>query len=185
MKSETYDLAIHGRVVIGDYLLEDGVVLVNGETIAGLGRGIDNYQARKVLGGPRHWVLPGVIDSHVHSYSYPEEGFAHSTRAAAAGGVTTIIDMPMDAPLGISSVESLEKKIDLIGRDSHVDVALLGAVKNETLDNIAPLAEAGVCGFKLSLFHTDPQRFPPSPRRPSARSLFPDKGDRPDCRSPC
>jgi allantoinase len=160
LKNDKYDLAIHGRVVFGNYIIEDGVVLINGELIAGLGKGIANFQAKQILGSRKHWVLPGVIDAHVHSYSNPEEGFFNSTRSAAAGGVTTIIDMPMDAPLGISDPKSLEKKISLISSDSFVDVALLGAVKNETLSDIAALKEAGVCGFKLSLFDTDPNRFP-------------------------
>jgi allantoinase len=68
--------------------------------------------------------------------------------------------MPLDAPTGIATAEALRKKIALVEAESFVDVALLGSVKNDTIDHIPGLREAGACGFKLSLFDTDPVRFP-------------------------
>ena len=161
MSQHIFDLAITGNVLAGGDLIEGGTVLVEGEKISGILRSAgEGFQTREHIRAEGKYVLPGMIDSHVHSLSYPEEGFLHSTRSAAAGGVTTLIDMPVDAPEGIASLESLKKKISLVEKESLVDVALLGSVKNETLASIHPLKAGGVCGFKLSLFDTDPHRFP-------------------------
>jgi len=171
-----FDLAITGDVCFGDHLIRGGTLLVNGERIAGVidsgnqhmgsshsektGNRAEKIEAKQFINAKDKLVLPGVIDSHVHSLSFPGEGFFNSTRSAAAGGVTTLIDMPVDAPRGIADPETLNKKISLIERESVADVALLGSVKNETIEQIPCLAEGGVCGFKLSLFDTDPDRFP-------------------------
>jgi len=172
MSENVYDLAVSGDIVLGnvvaengtvvmeDVVIENGTVLVKGEQVAAVCTGSEPFQAKKHLGGPGKLILPGVIDSHVHSLSYPGEGFAHSTRSAAAGGVTTLIDMPVDAPRGIATGPDLETKRRLVEQESYIDVALLGSVKNESLAHIPELAKAGVCGFKLSLFDTDPDRFP-------------------------
>jgi allantoinase len=102
------------------------------------------------------------VDAHVHSFSIPGvEGFAGSTPAAAAGGVTTIIEMPYDAGRPTISPEAFREKIARIRREAMVDVALLATLKKEgSPEVIFPLVELGACGFKLSLFETDPERFP-------------------------
>lgn len=107
------------------------------------------------------YLFPGVVDAHVHSFSEPREGFRAATRAAAAGGVTTVIDMPYDAAGPVNSPEALAEKITLIPEQAHVDVALHGTVRpGSGGDQIAAMVEAGACGFKVSLFETDPVRFP-------------------------
>src|SRR5207253_2067513 len=74
---------------------------------------------------------------------------------------TTIIEMPYDDGNPVVSVQVLAPKIDLLATEAVVDVALLGTIrKTGGLDEIPKLAEAGVCGFKMSLFETDPVRFP-------------------------
>jgi len=155
-----FDLAITGDIFCGDHVLRNGTLLIDGEHIAGIGSGFEGIEAKVHINAGGKWVLPGAIDSHVHSLSFPGEGLFNSTRQAAAGGVTTLIDMPVDAPKGIADPESLARKIGLVEKESFIDVALLGSVKNETIEQIPLLAEAGVCGFKLSLFDTDPERFP-------------------------
>lgn len=79
------------------------------------------------------FVLPGAVDAHVHSLSHEGEGIAASTRSAAAGGVTTVVEMPFDntaAPTGgaINTRDRLLAKQDLVAREAHVDVALLGTL---------------------------------------------------------
>jgi allantoinase len=155
-----FDLAVTGNVVFGGRVIEGGTVLVKGEKVSGIIYHPGDLQIKTHLQASRKWVLPGIIDSHVHSLSYPGEGIFNSTRSAAAGGVTTIIDMPVDAPKGIATPEALKRKIALVEDESVVDVALLGSVKNETLAHIPSLKEGGACGFKLALFDTDPDRFP-------------------------
>jgi allantoinase len=160
LNNPVFDLAVTGDIVLGNHVIDGGTVLVSGEKIAGIIGQAEGFQSKTHIRAEGKYILPGIIDSHVHSLSYPGEGFFHSTRSAAAGGVTTMIDMPVDAPEGIATPESLRKKIALVEEESIVDVALLGSVKNETLAHIPQLKQEGVCGFKLSLFDTDPQRFP-------------------------
>lgn len=160
MTRHIFDLSITGNILFGKQIIEGGTLIVGRGQILGITDRSAKFQSKAHLDAREKWVLPGVIDSHVHSLSYPGESFYHSTRSAAAGGVTTIIDMPVDAPKGIATTEALKKKIALVAKESFVDAALLGSVKNETITNIYGLKEEGVCGFKLSLFDTEPDRFP-------------------------
>jgi dihydroorotase len=99
----------------------------------------------------RH-VLPGAIDAHVHTRDpgYPdEEDFETATRSAALGGVTTIIDMPgTDIPM-LANVAALENKVQAVSGRAYVDFALRGGVFNDNLDDLVPLAEAGVVAYKV------------------------------------
>ena len=90
-----------------------------------------------------------------------QEGFRPGTRAAAAGGVTTIVDMPYDELALVSDLPALQAKIDDVEGNASVDVGLFGTIRpDEGTKHIADLIEAGVCAFKFSTFGTDPQRFP-------------------------
>ena len=156
-----YDLVVRGNVVSPDGVLRDGAVAISDGRVVEVRPGADGLDAAQTLEHLGRWVLPGAIDPHVHCFSSPTEGFVNATRAAAAGGVTTIVEMPYDAGAPVVSRAVLQRKIDLLQREALVDVALLGTIrKTGGLDEIAGLVEAGVCGFKLSMFETDPERFP-------------------------
>ncbi len=157
---KTFHMAVTGDIVLGDRVVHSGALLIDDGIIAAVADSLAGVRADSVIDAAGRLVLPGVIDSHVHSLSFPGEGFFHSTRSAAAGGVTTIVDMPVDAPAGIADPEALAAKIALVEKESVTDVALLGSVKDDTIGNIPLLRDGGVCGFKLSLFDTDPHRFP-------------------------
>jgi allantoinase len=153
-------MAVRGNIVLGERVVRGGALLIDNGKISVVADTCADSQADTVIDARGKLILPGAVDSHVHSLSFPGEGFFHSTRSAAGGGVTTIVDMPVDAPAGIAGPEALARKITLVEKESFVDVALLGSVKNDTIGNIPLLKEGGVCGFKLSLFDTDPDRFP-------------------------
>ncbi|BBI35333.1 dihydroorotase [Cohnella abietis] len=107
------------------------------------------------------YVLPGVVDAHVHCYSALNEGFYHASRSAAAGGVTTVIEMPYDATGMICTLEAFEEKKQRLEAESVVDMAMLVTIhKEDGYDHIRSLAAAGACGFKVSMFNTDSFRFP-------------------------
>jgi allantoinase len=109
-------------------------------------------------------LLPGAVDVHVHTRSYAGEGIERCTTAAAAGGVTTIVDMPYDAAGPIDTVEAFERKIADVGREAVVDVALWATVPPVgPLDQVQALVDAGAAAFKCSTFNTHPQRFPQIP----------------------
>jgi len=162
MDADQLDLKITGHVVTPGRVLHDGWIGVRGEIIAGLGpAGSAAPAARQVIDARGQWILPGAVDAHVHCFSEPAEGFTHATRAAAAGGVTTIIEMPYDAEAPVVAGDVLDRKKDRLRREAVVDVALLGTIrKSGGLDAVGELAAGGVCGFKASMFETDPSRFP-------------------------
>ncbi|MHB8620104.1 MAG: dihydroorotase [Chloroflexota bacterium] len=157
-----FDLAIHGNLVLPDRVLTGGTILVRDGAISDITDGAPRIRsAAEVIEAGSRWVLPGAIDAHVHCYSYAGEGFVNATRSAAAGGVTTIIEMPYDAEAPVNNVDTLRRKMELLEQAAVVDVALLGTIrKTGGLDQIPRLADEGVCGFKVSLFETHPDRFP-------------------------
>lgn len=156
-----FDLVLSGTVVLPAVILERGFVAVRDGRIALVGRGAaPAARERHDLG--RALILPGAIDAQVHSLSQRgQEDFAWSTRAAAAGGVTTIVDMPYDEGDLVCSAEAVRRKAAHAEREARVDVALYGTVDPaEGPARIAEMVEAGVASFKFSTFGTDPRRFP-------------------------
>src|SRR5579871_1903778 len=114
-------------------------------------------------------VLPGAVDVHVHTRSAPDEGIEACTRAAAAGGVTTIVDMPYDAQGPVQTPEAFAAKAADVGREAHIDVALWATVPPRgPIEHVDELVAAGAAAFKLSTFETHPERFP---RIPDAQLL--------------
>jgi allantoinase len=100
----------------------------------------------------------------VHTRSYAGEGIEACTRAAAAGGVTTIVDMPYDASGPVDSLAVLQAKIGDVEREAQVDVALWATVPPRgAIEEVQALVDAGAAGFKLSTFDTHPTRFPRIP----------------------
>ncbi len=99
-------------------------------------------------------VSPGIVDTHVHINEPGRtewEGFESATRAAAAGGVTTIIDMPLNSIPATTTVAALEEKRRAAREQCHVDVGFWGGVVPGHEASIAPLVDAGVRGFKCFL----------------------------------
>ena len=98
-------------------------------------------------------VLPGVIDEHVHfrdpGMTYKED-FLTGTRAAAAGGITTVFDMPNTIPL-VNTEKILLDKISALGSKAHVDYCLYGLIIEDNTEELAGMAKAGAIGFKVLL----------------------------------
>jgi allantoinase len=109
-------------------------------------------------------VMPGMVDSHVHVNEPGRsdwEGFGTATRAAAAGGTTTIVDMPLNSIPPTVDVPALsEKRAAAVGKLS-VDVAFWGGLIPGSEDQIGPLVAEGVCGFKSFLVDSGVEEFPP------------------------
>lgn len=132
--------------------------------IAALAAPAEELHAARELDCGEALILPGVVDVHVHTSSAASEGIAACTRAAAAGGVTTLVDMPYDHHRMVVDPGSFAAKAGELEREALVDVALWATLPpSGPLDHVAELVRAGACAFKLSTFDTDPTRFPRVP----------------------
>ena len=99
-------------------------------------------------------LIPGLVDTHVHMNDPGRadwEGVEHATRAAAAGGVTTLVDMPLNSIPPTTDVAGLEAKRRAVNGRCHVDVGFWGGVVPGNASQLAPLARAGVLGYKCFL----------------------------------
>ena len=161
MSATPFDRVILGDIVLPDGVLEGGYVAIRGEKIAAIGQGAVP-PAAAITDHSGKWVLPGLVDGHMHTGSaigWP--GIEGASSSAAAGGVTTCVDMPYDVPRATTDASIFREKVEWVNRLSHVDMALYGTIKKENgVDAIAGLAEAGCCSFKLSTYEYDATRFP-------------------------
>jgi allantoinase len=148
------------------------VVLPDGERPASIlidGGKISRIDARDG-GGPSDTidvgdlvVSPGIVDTHVHVNEPGRtewEGFDTATRAAAAGGVTTIVDMPLNSIPATTTVTALAEKRAAADRQCHVDVGFWGGVVPGNHGELDGLADAGVRGFKCFLVPSGVDEFP-------------------------
>src|SRR6185369_6881806 len=183
-------LALLGRRVVLDGDVRPACVLVAEGKIVEV-RGYDDvpaaWKAGEVVDAGELVVSPGLVDSHVHVNEPGRtdwEGFDTATRAAAAGGVTTIVDMPLNSVPATTDVAALEEKRRAARGRCHVDVGFWGglvpdnvarngpgrasALSDDTLD---ALADAGVRGFKCFLVPSGVDEFPAVDEQQMRRSL--------------
>jgi allantoinase len=154
-----------GRVVTSDGVAERQVTVRNGMIIA-----------VEALTGPAasdteivelaedEVLLPGLVDTHVHVNEPGRtewEGFATATAAAAAGGVTTIVDMPLNSIPATTSIAALQTKRRAAAGQAQIDVGFWGGAVPDSLGHLGELADAGVFGFKCFLLDSGVPEFPP------------------------
>jgi len=109
------------------------------------------------------FVMPGLVDTHVHVNEPGRadwEGFETATRAAAAGGVTTIVDMPLNAIPATTTLPAFQTKLAATANKLYVDVGFWGGVVPGNTGELRALWEAGVVGFKCFLIHSGVDEFP-------------------------
>jgi allantoinase len=137
--------------------LEPATVVVEGERIAAVRGWVEVPSGAELHDCGDFVLLPGLVDTHVHINEPGRtewEGFATATSAAAAGGMTTLIDMPLNCIPETINVEALEAKRTAAQGQAWVDWAAWGGVVRGNSDSLLPLAEAGVPGFKCFLIHS-------------------------------
>ncbi len=108
-------------------------------------------------------VMPGIVDTHVHVNEPGRtewEGYETATKAAAAGGVTTIVDMPLNSIPATTTVKAFDEKLAAGAGKCSVDVAFWGGVVPGNVGELAPLVKRGVRGFKCFLIDSGVEEFP-------------------------
>ena len=141
------------RVLLPDGVRPATVAIEDGRIAAILDWDFDGVGVAVEDAG-RLLVLPGLVDTHVHVDDPGRadwEGFEHATKAAAAGGVTTIVDMPLNSVPATTDVDALRAKRDAARGRCWVDVGCWGGVVPGNVAALEPLAAAGVLGFKCFL----------------------------------
>ncbi|CEP07227.1 hypothetical protein [Parasitella parasitica] len=108
-------------------------------------------------------LMPGLVDAHVHLNEPGRtewEGFETGTKAAAAGGISTVIDMPLNAIPPTTTVANFDTKLDAAKNQCHVDVGFWGGVVPDNANDLPALMEKGVRGFKCFLIESGVDEFP-------------------------
>lgn len=142
-----------------------GTVVVTDGKIQGLLGFESPVSARKMVEAGEAHVLPGLVDTHVHINEPGRtnwEGFASATAAAAGGGVTTLVDMPLNSSPVTTTVEALGSKAEAAEGACAVDYGFWGGVVPGNADQVNPLLDAGVMGFKTFLVDSGIDEFPAS-----------------------
>jgi allantoinase len=148
------DLVVRSERVVFHDGVRPAAIHVEDERIAAIAPYSEKVAGVRVLDAGGLMVLPGLVDAHVHMNDPGRgdwEGVEHATRAAAAAGVTTLVDMPLNSVPATTTIEGLEAKRDAVGGRAHVDVGLWGGVVPGNAADLEPLARAGILGFKCFL----------------------------------
>uniref|UniRef100_A0A672IYE7 allantoinase n=1 Tax=Salarias fasciatus TaxID=181472 RepID=A0A672IYE7_SALFA len=152
------------RVVIGDQVCPAVIVMKEGKIHQILSNDSSSQDVEcKVLDVGDSVVMPGIVDCHVHVNEPGRtswEGFWTATRAAAAGGVTTIVDMPLNSIPPTTTLCNFHEKMQEASGQCFVDMAFWGGVIPGNQLELRPMIQAGVAGFKCFLIHSGVEEFP-------------------------
>lgn len=138
-------------------------VHLRGGIIAALGEWHDAPEQIPLVDAGDAVVMSGLVDAHVHVNEPGRtdwEGFTTATKAAAAGGVTTLVDMPLNSIPPTTTPEGLAAKLAAARGKCSIDVAFWGGVIPGNTRELEPLSDAGVRGFKCFLIHSGVDEFP-------------------------
>ncbi len=145
---------INGKIFFGNTLIEAGLSINDGKIFA-IGREEHLPEANEIIDVTDKIVLPGCIDVHTHIldliFSY-RETFLTGTQAAASGGVTTILEMPIGIE-GKSVLDVFEMQSNEMRKKSIVDYGLIGAAGYSSIDSISELTKRGVLAFKTFMIN--------------------------------
>jgi allantoinase len=157
--------------MIYDLVVADGVLVTPGGTLIG-SLGVTGgrvaaitpagLEGREVIDARGLVVLPGAVDLHMH-FNEPGrthwEGWGPGSRAAAAGEVTTVVEMPLNCVPPVTTTAALDAKTGAAAGQSVVDYALWGGLVTDNLRELPALARSGVIGFKAFMSHSSTEEF--------------------------
>ena len=171
------DLVIRGQRVVTPTGTVPASLHIEGGKIRRVASLSDVPEGCAVVDAAEMVVMPGLVDTHVHVNEPGRtdwEGFRTATRAAAAGGVTTIVDMPLNSIPPTTTLEALKLKWEAAQGSCSVDVGFWGGVIPGNLEELPALHHAGVLGFKCFLVPSGVEEFPhvtEADLRPAMRAL--------------
>ncbi|MFC7394791.1 allantoinase AllB [Scopulibacillus cellulosilyticus] len=145
-----YDLIIKGGNVVLRHEVKKADVAVKNGKIAAIDRNLGK-EASQIVDAHGQYVMPGMIDAHVHICEPGRtewEGFETGTKALAAGGTTTYIDMPLNALPATTTKEALKLKFEAAKGKNYVDYGFYGGLVPGNIENLQELSDEGVIGFK-------------------------------------
>lgn len=157
-----FDIAISGNKICTPEGIKKAVVLIKDGIISDVLPDLPADYNGEIIHINDHVLMPGIIDPHVHINEPGRadwEGFATATRAAAAGGLTTLVDMPLNSSPVTTTAEAFDKKIAVAGT-LQVNCGFWGGIVPGNESEIEKLIHKGVLGFKAFLTHSGIDEFP-------------------------
>lgn len=148
----------NGRIVTGTEVTEGTIAVKDGKIAAILQKG-EEPQARQVIDAGGNYIFPGAIDTHAHlnepGYEWRED-YEHGTRAAAVGGYTTVLDMPLQNEPALTDADSFDRKLRKVGPSAFVDYGFWGGLVPDNLERLKDLDEKGCIAFKAFIGPVSP-----------------------------
>ncbi|WP_077612327.1 allantoinase AllB [Clostridium sp. Marseille-P2415] len=146
-----YDLLVkNGKIVTTDCVFQGNIAVKGGKIAAILIAG-EEPEAEKVIDAKGNYVFPGAIDTHAHlndpGYEWRED-YGHGTAAAAVGGYTTVIDMPLQNEPAMTNAEIFNKKFEKVSPNAYVDYCFWGGLIPDNFRDLEGLDEKGCVAFK-------------------------------------
>lgn len=160
----SFDIAIQSNRVITPNSIKSAAVLIKDGIIIDVVDKIDNGD--KVIDLGNKVLMPGIIDPHVHINEPGRtewEGFATASKAALAGGITTLVDMPLNSSPVTTTVNAFDQKLNAARqslKNGSPHIGFWGGIIPGNTDEIEPLIAKGVLGFKAFLTHSGIDEFP-------------------------
>ena len=158
-----FDADIRSSNTVTEKGLEEAIVIIKNGIITDIVKQLSSHDSKKIIDAGDKILMPGIIDPHVHINEPGRtawEGFETATKAAIAGGITTLIDMPLNSSPVTTTVKALEEKLGAATNKIHTNVGFWAGIVPGNENEIEGLVVKGVIGFKAFLTHSGIDDFP-------------------------
>lgn len=162
-KKKQMDLAIHSQRVITPEGITNATIGIENGKIVQIEKGLVKPENGAFTSVGNAVLMPGIVDAHVHINEPGRtdwEGFDTATRAAAFGGITSVVDMPLNSSPVTTNVDALTEKIAAAKGQLHINCGFWGGLVPYSLYELEPLLNSGVLGIKVFLTHSGIDEFP-------------------------